>query len=256
MRKRHTAGTSSVAAGTQLGDTANSYPGSVEMKIRFDSSLAIAVLCLNSAAFAAGGGSMSTPSISVPESPEVQATNAYNQGVRSLNRATELETDAARQSDAGKKAKLEKKARDSYTGGLRKFERATELVPTLHQAWNYIGYANRKLGRYADALAAYDRALALAPGYAQAIEYRGHAYLGLDRIEDAKVAYLALFAGHRELAASLLTGMQQWVGARRSAPGALGNDAVETFAAWVSERSAIAGQTASLTRAGAAAAWQ
>src|SRR5688572_33427232 len=131
------------------------------MKVRFDSSLALVLLCLSSAAGAAGGGGMSTPSISVPESPHVQATDAYNQGVRGVKRAAELEADAARQGDAGRKARLEKKARDAYSGALRKFERATELVPTLHEAWNYVGFTNRKLGRYADALAAYDRAPAL-----------------------------------------------------------------------------------------------
>jgi hypothetical protein len=67
----------------------------------------------------------------------------------------------------------------------------------------------------------------------------------LNRIADAKSAYLTLFASNRKLAASLLSAMQQWVGAHADAE----------FASWVSERSAIASQTASLTREGAASAW-
>ena len=63
----------------------------------------------------------------------------------------------------------------------------------MYQAWNYVGYTNRKLGNYDDALAAYDRALSSSsPDYAEAIEYRGHAYLGLNRLSEAKEAYLAL----------------------------------------------------------------
>ena len=90
------------------------------------------------------------------------------------------------------------------------------MQPSNYQAWNYVGYASRKVGKYENALAAYDRALSLKPDYAEAIEYRGHAYLGLNRLSEAKAAYLALFAGNRQLAATLLTAMQAWVGEHRS----------------------------------------
>ncbi len=126
----------------------------------------------------------------------------------------------------------------------------------MYEAWNYLGYCQRKLGHYQDALLAYDRALALKPGYLEAIEYRGHAYLGLDRLSEAKEAYLTLFAGNRQLAAQLLTAMQEWVGERRGNAAGVDGAMLESFASWVNERSAIAGQTAGLTREGAASAWQ
>ncbi len=88
----------------------------------------------------------------------------------------------------------------------------------MYEAWNYLGYAHRKLGDYQAALTAYDRTLNLKPGYPEAIEYRGHAYLGLNRLEDAKQAYLALFADNRKLASQLLAGMQAWVGEHRGNP--------------------------------------
>ena len=124
----------------------------------------------------------------------------------------------------------------------------------MHEAWNYLGYSQRKLGRYDAALTAYDRALTLKPGYPEALEYRGHAYLGLNRLGDAKDAYLALFASNRKLAASLLTGMQQWLGNHRAGAG-VDPGSYDAFASWVRERGAIASQTAGLTREGAAAAW-
>ncbi len=115
---------------------------------------------------------------------------------------------------------------------LKKFTRATELQPSMHEAWNYLGYSNRKLGRYDAALSAYERALTLKPGYAEALEYRGHAYLGLNRLGDAKDAYLALFASNRKLAASLLAGMQQWVGQHRAGAG-VDPGSYDSFASWV-----------------------
>lgn len=202
-------------------------------------------------AFGAGGGpSMPAGSPSMqsrePPSPEEQARAAYNSGIQAVEKADELIADAARQTDARKQEKLSGKAGKAYASAIKKFERATELRPGMYQAWNYLGYCNRKQGRYDVALAAYDRALSLKPDYAEAIEYRGHAYLGLNRLPEAKEAYLALFGANRKLASSLLAAMQQWVGGHQ-------DDA--EFASWVSERSAIASQTAALTREGAAASW-
>jgi tetratricopeptide (TPR) repeat protein len=126
----------------------------------------------------------------------------------------------------------------------------------MYQAWNYLGYSQRKLGNYQDALTAYDRALSIKPGYAEAIEYRGHAYLGLNRLSEAKESYLALFASNRKLAGSLLTAMQEWVGAHRADAAGIDVAMLDSFASWVNERSKIAGQTVGLTREGATSAWK
>lgn len=210
-------------------------------------------------AFGAGGGPM--PS-SLPQqtraTPEEQARSAYNTGLHGVQKGDELLADAARQTDARKQQKLRGKAESAYAAASKKFARATELQPSMHEAWNYLGYSHRKLGHYDAALAAYDRALTLKPGYPEALEYRGHAYLGLNRLGDAKDAYLALFASNRTLAASLLTGMQQWLGDHRPGSGAVAGvdpGSYDSFASWVRERGAIASQTAGLTREGAAAAW-
>ena len=204
------------------------------------------------AAYGAGGGSSmpagaSTPQTREPPTPEEQARSAYNAGVRGVEKGDELSADAARQTDDRKREKLTAKAVKAYEGASRKFARATELQPRMFEAWNYLGYCQRKQGRFDAALAAYERALSLKPDYAEAIEYRGHAYLGLSRLSEAKEAYLALFGSNRKLAASLLAAMQQWAAEHRDHAD---------FAAWVSERSTIAGRTAALTREGAASAWK
>lgn len=226
----------------------------------FAITLLLAATCT---AFGAGGGPApsGSPSMQTREAPtpESQARNAYNAGVRSVEKADQLIADAARQADERKQKKARAKAEQAYATAMKKFASATELQPSNYQAWNYLGYTNRKAGNYDAALSAYDRALKLKPGFAEAIEYRGHAYLGLNRLSEAKEAYLALFSGNRQLAATLLTAMQQWVGEHRAASSTEGagidGAMVESFASWVNERSTIAGQTASLTREGAASAW-
>jgi len=212
--------------------------------------LALTLMLATGPTFGAGGGSMPSggmPSMESrePRAPEDVARDQYNGGVRLVEKGDKLAADASHQKSVDKAGK-------AYDNALKKFLRATELNPAMYQAWNYVGYTNRKLGNYEAALAAYDRALRLKPDYAEAIEYRGHAYLGLNRLSEAKEAYLALYSANRQLAAQLLEGMQQWVGAHRENSGGLD---VDSFAAWVNERSSIAGKTASLTREGASAKW-
>lgn len=230
----------------------------------------VAVMCgvawTTTPAWASGGApSMQAPSVRGMEqdrgdsrapSPQKLATTAYNKGAAQIKKADRFGRDAATATDEGKKYRAQSKSRDFYTAALGEFKTAVSLQPKMHEAWNYIGYAERHLGNHAAALAAYDQALALEPDYAEAIEYRGEAYLGLDRLDDARSAYLDLFASSRPLAAQLLAAMQAYVAARRETPNGLDPQALETFARWVEERTTIAHQTVSLDPGAAAPAWR
>jgi tetratricopeptide (TPR) repeat protein len=219
----------------------------------------VAILLLTAActAFGAGGGPMpSAEQKLATRSPQQMAQSAYNSGVKLVEKGDTLSADAAHQADERKRKKASEKSQDAYRASVRKFAQALEYDSTLHPAWNYLGYAQRKVGNYSDALLAYDRALQLKPDYPEAIEYRGHAYLGLGRLGEAKEAYLTLFSGNRKLAARLLDAMQSWVSEHRGNAGPVDAAALESFASWVDERSAIAVQTAGLTREGAASTWK
>jgi tetratricopeptide (TPR) repeat protein len=213
-----------------------------------------------SAGWANGGGGMSMPATPPPmpreQTPQQKAKDAYNDGVHDVKKADKAQDAAAQATDTGKKDKAARDAHDRYAEALSKFQEATQLDPTLHEAWNYVGYTSRKLGHYDEALAAYDKALALKPGYADALEYRGEAYLALNRIPDAQQAYLDLYAGSHALAGKLLTAMKSWVAGQRANPA--GGDAgkLDDLDKWIRERAQIAGQTAALTRAGTAASWR
>jgi tetratricopeptide (TPR) repeat protein len=226
------------------------------------STLQVLLLCLLvtaiPVAWANGGGGMSMPQpMSMPreETPQQKARDAYNDGVRFVKKADKAQTNAEQASDAGKKDKAGREAHDLYAKSLTKFQEAAQLDDTLPEAWNYVGYSNRKLGNYDAALAAYEKALALKPGYADALEYRGEAYLALNRVSDTQQAYLDLYASNRALAAKLLSAMKSWVAAQRANPStaATGLDELDK---WIQERAQIAGQTAALTREGAAASWR
>ena len=183
---------------------------------------------------------------SVPSTnPADQAADAYSRGLGHRDKAWKLEEQLESVSDPAKRSKLEAKVDKEYQKAIRAFRSAIEVNSTMYQAHSSLGYALRKTGGYEASLAAYNQALQLEPGYAEAIEYRAEAFLGLNRIEDAKEAYLQLFRSDQERAEVLLAAMQRWVAERDFAPQGLSGSVIDEFSAWVEERSAIAGHTAS-----------
>lgn len=192
------------------------------------------------------GGSSSMPS-APKKTPEQQAVDHYNAGLKIRDKALALLKEASQATDEKDRAKLEKKAQQEFGKAIAQFRTATEKDPKFYPAQSDLGFALRKTGDYSGALQAYDRALSISPTYAPAIEYRGEAYLGLDRMEDAKNAYMALFPGDRDQADMLLKAMKGWVEKRRAEPGTLTPDAVQEFSAWVAQREELAGQTPSVS---------
>lgn len=227
------------------------------MRLAILTLIATSVLTAVPAAFAAnsppsGGGSMDVPRV---QSPKDIGRTAYNDGLRALRKADKAAANALTAKDDRKKEKAAKQAAESYEHARDEFALAVQNVATMHEAWNGLGYSLRKLGRYDAALMAYDKALSLRPSYPEAIEYRGEAYLALGRVDDAKQAYLDLYAGNRKLADQLLVAMQSWVAEKRSASSG-DVAALDALDQWMQERAQIAGQTASLTRAGANESWR
>jgi tetratricopeptide (TPR) repeat protein len=200
--------------------------------------------------FASGGAAMPAGSMvgnmGSPRSPQEQAVDAYNTGVKDIGKAKDDESDAVKATSGEKKGKALAKAQKHYASALGEFEKAVNANPAMYQAWNYVGYCRRHLGRYEDALSAYEKALELEPRYAEAYEYRAEAYLGLNRLEDAKASYMQLFGTARPLADELMTSMQRWVEERQRDANGISAQDLASFAKWVDERALIAQQTASL----------
>lgn len=72
-----------------------------------------------------------------------------------------------------------------------RYQEALEMLDTLKdpntkEAWNYRGYATRKLGRTDEGISYYKKSVALDPKYAKVREYLGEAYVIKGQIDLAK----------------------------------------------------------------------
>ena len=98
---------------------------------------------------------------------------------------------------------------------LHRFEEALALLDTLkdpntREAWNYRGYATRKLGRTDEGIGYYLKAVAIDPKYALVREYLGEAYVIKGRVDLAReqLAVIKTLCGtgceeYRDLAAAI-----------------------------------------------------
>jgi Flp pilus assembly protein TadD len=91
---------------------------------------------------------------------------------------------------AGKKA-IDTK---NWAEAVNRFNKVVTKNPRNADAYNYLGYSNRWLGKYDEAFAAYGQALALDPRHKGALEYSGIAYLKTNQKAQAEAQLAKLQA--------------------------------------------------------------
>lgn len=173
---------------------------------------------------------------SVPELVRV----LYDGGCKHSADADAAAARATATRDPQARAALEAQAHTGWERAASAFDMVLESQPRLHQAWNQLGYARRRLGQLPAALQAYGMALRLQPGYPPAVEYKAEADLALGHYREVKRAYMDLFRTERALADQLMVAMLAHTGDLVAAgdPEAVG------FPEWVEARRKLAAQTA------------
>ncbi|RRJ82836.1 tetratricopeptide repeat protein [Aestuariirhabdus litorea] len=74
----------------------------------------------------------------------------------------------------------------NYEKAIRLFDRVVDAEPDNADAWNYIGFSQRKLFRFEEALEAFQVALRIDPDHRGANEYLGELYLQTDQLDKAR----------------------------------------------------------------------
>lgn len=81
---------------------------------------------------------------------------------------------------------VNKAKQKDYQGALDLLNQVVVRDPKNANAWNYIGFSDRMLGRYDESLAAYEKALAIEPDHIGANEYLGELYVQTGHPEKAR----------------------------------------------------------------------
>ena len=192
------------------------------MKFASRLSLVLLALALASPAFASfGRGDKESPS---PPKSSDPTQDAIKEATGNRGEAEKWYHDAFDDVQKGKsalEAKKEKDAEKRFRRALERGEKATALDPKYYEAWNLVGYANRKLKEYDRAVASYQRCLEIKSDYAPAREYLGEAYLEMGKLDLAKEQLAAIDASKdSEDARTLETAIAEYVKAHPDAGGA------------------------------------
>lgn len=73
-----------------------------------------------------------------------------------------------------------------YANAIKLLKKVVKKDARNADAWNYLGFSNRKLEKYDASLVAYKNALAINPKHRGANEYLGELYLQTDKLAKAK----------------------------------------------------------------------
>jgi len=74
----------------------------------------------------------------------------------------------------------------NYEEAIKLFTRVVVDKPKNADAWNYLGFSNRKLKKFDQAMNAYQKALTINPEHLGANEYLGELYLQTDKLAKAR----------------------------------------------------------------------
>jgi len=114
-------------------------------------------------AFALGLAAPAAPILAMGggDSPQAKSENDYDKAVKAV--------------------KAEK-----YKDAIELLKKAVAKEPKKADAWNYLGYSQRKTGQFDDALKSYTAALDIDPKHKGAHEYLGELYLMTDKLPKAE----------------------------------------------------------------------
>ncbi len=79
--------------------------------------------------------------------------------------------------DANYEAAVKAVKANDFAGAAGLLAKVVDKDPKNADAWNYLGFADRKMGKFPESLAAYEKALAIQPKHLGANEYLGELYV-------------------------------------------------------------------------------
>ena len=121
--------------------------------------------------------------------------------------------DDAKADDSNYESAVKAVKANDFAGAAGLLAKVVDKDPKNADAWNYLGFADRKMGKFPESLAAYEKALAIQPKHLGANEYLGELYVQTGDVAKAnlQLAKLEKLCGdscdeYKELKAAITSG--------------------------------------------------
>lgn len=167
----------------------------------------------------------------------VQAAQAaYHQGLRELERAEDLAAKAAEMEDASKSEKLLAKSVKANENAVQQLTGALQQNPKLIEAYDALGLAYRRLGKYQEALEIHAIALRRDPDSMDNFRGWSEALMQLDMLGNATTAYATYVEADSPRAPILMDEIKKWLAVKQDDPGELEPEHVQRLADWIAQQ--------------------
>jgi tetratricopeptide (TPR) repeat protein len=160
----------------------------------------------------------------------------YNQGVRDLDRAEKLVEKAAAEEVEKKRQKLLERSVEANESAVQNLMQALKTKPDMIEAYDALGLAFRRLGKYQEALEIHAIALRRDPDSLENFAGWAEALLELNMLGNATASYTKYAEEGSPRAGILMDAMKGWLAARQADPGDMDPAHIQKMAAWIAQQ--------------------
>ena len=160
----------------------------------------------------------------------------YNQGVRELNRAEKLVEKAGEEEVEKKRQKLLEKSVEANEAAVQQFMQALKTRPDMIEAYDALGLAFRRLGKYQEALEIHAIALRRDPDSLENFTGWSESLLELNMLGNATASYTKYAEEGSPRAPILMDAMKKWLADKQADPGEMDPAHVQRMADWIAQQ--------------------
>jgi tetratricopeptide (TPR) repeat protein len=167
------------------------------------------------------------------------ALMTFNQGVRELDRAEKLAERATTEEVEKKRIKLLERSAEANEAAVAYLMQALKTKPDMIEAYDALGMAFRRLGKYQEALEIHAIALRRDPDSLDNFAGWAESLLELNMLGNATASYTKYAEEGSPRAPILMDAMKKWLASRQADPGDLDPEHIQRMADWLAQQEQV-----------------
>lgn len=162
----------------------------------------------------------------------------YHQGMRQYNLALKSEEKIAEAETDKERSKLKKRSRKAWESAAQQLQAALSQGD-MFEAYEPLGFAYRKLGKYDEAIKVHAMALGRDPDSMENFAGWADALVGLNQLGTATEKWASWAQEGSPRAPIMMEAIERWVAQRKADPAGLNPELVDRVAQWVDQQKAL-----------------